>query len=557
MKNNHCDDLTPLIPSNGSSFDLSGDAEYFGNPYRNKHKKSSSSSSSGEQKNHQRRASTGSNNKKKLQVCNQHSTFSYPSLSSTNHSSKKERTDYSSIEHECSGSAKLSPIAGSSSLHSVEAGESSMSKNTRNSSRRRKLRGEEKRREWLKRWRRRRLFGAIILSVIYLVLGAYTVLITAGPLVLSYWIDPIVWCPTYLDEFGEASLLQKTSKDVHENLTSDEGDSSKYENPDYNYTPCHITRIPLLLYLTLEECDLSRRMAASVLIGGLIGYERRESDRPAGIRTMALVSLGSCFFTISSMLAFRASPMGWDSSRVAAAIPSGVGFLGAGLIWKGTLKDGSGAEVHQVHGITTAASVWLSAAVGVGAGGALYAVSAYSTALVILVLRYGPRLYLASDKGFEDDDDELTDEEDGDDKNNDPDRCHDYNQPVGNDTVSENKDSPSQNHAMRQRQDTAALKRDEKERYGATADIEVNSVAHLLQKEQQRQIERLNSRNKTLGSSQPPFFSWLENTISGKAQGRQRPQNPYQELYNDREVMRMLKRKKSLGSLKSRPSFCT
>ena len=118
-------------------------------------------------------------------------------------------------------------------------------------------------------------------------------------------------------------------------------------------------------------------MAASVLLGGFIGYERRASDRPAGIRTMALVSLGSCFFTISSQLAFPDSPMTWDSSRVTAAIPSGVGFLGAGLIWKGSLNDGSG-EVHQVHGITTAASVWLAAAVGAGAGGALYAVSAYS-----------------------------------------------------------------------------------------------------------------------------------------------------------------------------------
>eukprot|EP00804_Cyclotella_cryptica_P028977 CCRYP_012392-RA/>CCRYP_012392-RA protein AED:0.30 eAED:0.09 QI:0/0/0/1/0.66/0.5/4/0/138 len=92
---------------------------------------------------------------------------------------------------------------------------------------------------------------------------------------------------------------------------------------------------------------------------------------------MALVALGSCFFTISSQLAFRDSPMTWDSSRVAAAIPSGVGFLGAGLIWKGSLSD----DIHQVHGITTAASLWLAASVGVGAGGALYAVTAYSVSL--------------------------------------------------------------------------------------------------------------------------------------------------------------------------------
>eukprot|EP00957_Ditylum_brightwellii_P085143 6473652-Ditylum_brightwellii.AAC.1 len=69
--------------------------------------------------------------------------------------------------------------------------------------------------------------------------------------------------------------------------------------------------------------------------------------------------------------------MGWDASRVTAAIPSGVGFLGAGLIWKGTVGVGD-EQTHQVHGLTTAASVWLSAAIGCGAGGALYFLTAYS-----------------------------------------------------------------------------------------------------------------------------------------------------------------------------------
>lgn len=262
---------------------------------------------------------------------------------------------------------------------------------------------------------------------------------------------------------------------------------------------------------------------------------------------MALVSLGSCFFTISSMLAFRASPMGWDSSRVSAAIPSGVGFLGAGLIWKGTLKDGSGTELYQVHGITTAASVWLSAAVGVGAGGALYAVSAYSTALVVLVLRFGPRLYLASDRGFEDDEEEFTDYDD------------EYEKEL------ERHPDQSQNTVDsegRRRQDTAALKTHETEGYGATTNIEEEHlVAHLLQAEQQRQIERLNSRSQALknhlGDSDSHPFAWLTKMLSGKGKQRQQPHNPYQEIYNDREVMRMIKKKKSMSSMKSRPSFCT
>jgi len=104
------------------------------------------------------------------------------------------------------------------------------------------------------------------------------------------------------------------------------------------------------------------------------------------------------------MSAFKTSTMGWDSARVGAAIPSGVGFLGAGLIWKGskttTNPDGSTSDVQEVHGLTTAAGVWLSAALGMGAGGKLYIVSAYAVILVILVLRIGPRVAgIISDDG--------------------------------------------------------------------------------------------------------------------------------------------------------------
>ena len=69
-----------------------------------------------------------------------------------------------------------------------------------------------------------------------------------------------------------------------------------------------------------------------MILGGIIGWERRQADRPAGIRTMSLVSLGSSLFTIDSTFAFADGSQTWDASRVSAAIPSGVGFLGKDVV---------------------------------------------------------------------------------------------------------------------------------------------------------------------------------------------------------------------------------
>mmetsp|Transcript_10010 Transcript_10010/g.14672 ORF Transcript_10010/g.14672 Transcript_10010/m.14672 type:complete len:215 (+) Transcript_10010:724-1368(+) len=131
---------------------------------------------------------------------------------------------------------------------------------------------------------------------------------------------------------------------------------------------------------------------------------------------MGLVCLGSCFFSMCGQIAFRSSTMGWDAARVAAAIPSGVGFLGAGLIWKGSVGGGGekgDLQRPEVHGLTTAASVWLSSAVGVGISGRLFIVSFYAVVLVVLVLRLGPKMYFVSDSSYGDsdiEDDVETDE---------------------------------------------------------------------------------------------------------------------------------------------------
>lgn len=165
-------------------------------------------------------------------------------------------------------------------------------------------------------------------------------------------------------------------------------DDISYTNPEFTTRGhCLQTRYAILFGLTPQECSLCRRILLSVFLGMLIGFERRRPDRPAGVRTMSLVSLGSCIFTIDSMFAFSSSPDSWDSSRVAAAIPSGVGFLGAGLIYKNKIQDR-----HEVHGLTTASSVWLSAAAGIAAGGGLVVIALFSTLVMVVVLRFGPRL---------------------------------------------------------------------------------------------------------------------------------------------------------------------
>jgi len=196
--------------------------------------------------------------------------------------------------------------------------------------------------------------------------------------------DESIWCKTFIDE----------------------ADWQDYENPDYDANPCLDYRTHYLLFLTQKECDYIRRMLYSIIIGAAAGVERKSADRPAGVRTMSLVSLGSCSFTISSIAAFKSSTMGWDSSRVSAAIPSGVGFLGAGLIWKGTVNG-----KQEVRGLNTAATIWISAAAGVGVGGGLYFITTYTVVCVLILLRYGPQLYLET---FEDTDSDSDSDSDSD-----------------------------------------------------------------------------------------------------------------------------------------------
>jgi putative Mg2+ transporter-C (MgtC) family protein len=117
------------------------------------------------------------------------------------------------------------------------------------------------------------------------------------------------------------------------------------------------------------------RLLAAAVLGALIGLEREIHDHPAGMRTHLLVSLGSAGFTVLSIAAFSAP--GADPARIAAQIVTGIGFLGAGAI----LKEGA-----TIRGLTTAASLWATAAVGMAAGAGAWLTAVAITVIVILSL---------------------------------------------------------------------------------------------------------------------------------------------------------------------------
>jgi len=127
------------------------------------------------------------------------------------------------------------------------------------------------------------------------------------------------------------------------------------------------------------QLDLSARLIIAAILGALIGAEREYHGHPAGIRTHMLVALGSAIFTVLSIHGFgqEADASRVDPTRIAAQIVTGIGFLGAGAI----LKDGV-----VIRGLTTAASLWATAAVGLGAGAGEYVVAIVGAAVVLVSL---------------------------------------------------------------------------------------------------------------------------------------------------------------------------
>jgi putative Mg2+ transporter-C (MgtC) family protein len=123
------------------------------------------------------------------------------------------------------------------------------------------------------------------------------------------------------------------------------------------------------------------RLALAAGLGGAIGIERELRDRYAGLRTHLLVSLGSALFTIVSAYAWTGFKFGsgvsYDPTRIAAQIVTGIGFLGAGAIMR---------QGISVHGLTTAATLWMSAAIGMTAATGFYTIAVLATAVTLMVL---------------------------------------------------------------------------------------------------------------------------------------------------------------------------
>ena len=126
----------------------------------------------------------------------------------------------------------------------------------------------------------------------------------------------------------------------------------------------------------LSDLELIQRLLTAAFLGSILGFERELRHKSAGLRTNILIAIGSALFTLMSY-EIAADTAGADPGRLAAQIVTGIGFLGAGAI----MRTNAG-----VHGLTTAATVWVNAAVGVAAGGGEYHLAYIATAITVAVL---------------------------------------------------------------------------------------------------------------------------------------------------------------------------
>lgn len=131
--------------------------------------------------------------------------------------------------------------------------------------------------------------------------------------------------------------------------------------------------------LSSDQIQILLQLVVAATLGGIIGFQRKHAGKPAGMRTYALVCLGAALFTILSTNAFQQYTQmpGFDPSRVAANIVVGIGFLGAGVII---------FRMGRVEGLTTAAGMWLAAAIGMAVGVNFYFAAILSSFLALFIM---------------------------------------------------------------------------------------------------------------------------------------------------------------------------
>lgn len=121
--------------------------------------------------------------------------------------------------------------------------------------------------------------------------------------------------------------------------------------------------------------EIVLRLVLAAVFGAIVGYEREKKKMPAGLRTHMLVCLGAALITLTSIMAFD----GLEPARVAAGIVTGIGFLGAGTIFR---------DQNRVRGITTAADIWVIAGVGLAVGAGFYLGAVTTMILLVIIMHY-------------------------------------------------------------------------------------------------------------------------------------------------------------------------
>jgi putative Mg2+ transporter-C (MgtC) family protein len=132
--------------------------------------------------------------------------------------------------------------------------------------------------------------------------------------------------------------------------------------------------------MELSTIDILTRLVVAVLLGSLVGIERTLAGKTAGMRTYALVSMGSALFIVISqaVMLTLANPLSLDPLRIASQVIVGIGFIGAGLVFHNN-KD------MKTSGLTSAAGLWVSAGIGMAAGFHLYAIGLIAALLTLLI----------------------------------------------------------------------------------------------------------------------------------------------------------------------------